>query len=164
MSILQEFSSLRQGPVLFYGSDRPPRAAKEADLFGAPNRSGHGGAMRILVVDDEPLVAEALAGAVDSQGYEVEIAYSGVQCLTLIERNRPDGVFLDIMMPEMAGIDVLRAIRERWPDLQVVLITGFPYSPDIAEARRLGVSGVIEKPTVIRHLAAVLAGLKRSSG
>jgi two-component system, OmpR family, response regulator len=120
--------------------------------------------MRILVVDDEPTVAQALAAAVESQGYQVETAYGGEACLASIRRDRPDGVFLDLVMPDMNGLDVLRRIRTEWPDLQVVLITGFPTAHDIAEARRLGISGVIEKPAILRYLAEVLAGLKRSAG
>src|SRR5262245_28111720 len=116
--------------------------------------------MKILVVDNERSVAEMLASALKSEGHDVAIALSGVDGLASIRQSPPDGVFLDLVMPEMTGLDVLRQIRAEWPDLQVVIITGFPDTEALAKARMLGISGVIEKPTVLRRLADVLADLR----
>jgi two-component system OmpR family response regulator len=124
------------------------------------NPDGEVVAVRILIVDDEPSVAEALAEAVRRQGYEAAVVLRGADSLTAIRDDRPDGVFLDLIMPEMSGVEVLERIRAEWPDLPVVLVTGYPDVGDVEEVRRLGVVAVIEKPLIIRNLTAVLDGLR----
>lgn len=71
--------------------------------------------MRILVIDDEPLVADVIAEALRLEDNHVVVASSGEEGLRAIEQNPPDAVFLDIVMPGMDGIEVLRAIREAPP-------------------------------------------------
>jgi len=113
--------------------------------------------MRILVIDDEPLVAQVMAEALQYEGNEVAIAGSGKEGLRAIEENPPDAVFLDIIMPGMDGIEVLRRIRERSPDLPVIIITGWASQRQIDEARRLGVTDVIFKPVALKNLTRALA-------
>ena len=113
--------------------------------------------MRILVIDDEPLVASVLAEALQDEGNHVVVAGSGVEGLRAIEADVPDAVLLDIRMPGMDGIEVLRRIRTRLPHLPVVILTGWASNTQIDEARRLGVTDVISKPVALRHLARALA-------
>jgi DNA-binding NtrC family response regulator len=116
--------------------------------------------MRILIVDDEPTVAEALAEAVRRQGHEALVTHQGAESLLAIRDDFPDGVFLDLIMPGMSGVEVLRRIRDEWPGLPVVLVTGYPNVDDIDEARRLGIADVIEKPMILRNLADALERLR----
>lgn len=116
--------------------------------------------MRILIIEDEAEVARLLADAVRMQGHESTVAYGGEQGLALLRQGHHDGVFLDVVMPEMSGIEVLRRIRTIDPALPVVLITGRAHARELDEARRLGVTEILEKPFALTRLNEALAGLK----
>src|SRR5262245_17152550 len=109
--------------------------------------------MKILIIDDEVHVAGMLAEAVSKEGYAVTVASDGEEGLVLIARNRPDAVFLDVVLGEMSGIDVLRQIRRTDPNLPVILITGHADPNQLAEARRLGVTDIVEKPFLLNQLS-----------
>jgi len=116
--------------------------------------------MRILVIDDEVAVADLLADAVRSEGHDTTVAHDGEAGLALLSRERPDAVFLDVAMPGMDGIEVLRRIRAGDSSLPVVLITGRADAEELDEARRLGVSEVIYKPDILTHLTAAFTTLR----
>ncbi len=122
--------------------------------------------MRILIVDDEIPVATVLAESVRLQGHEVIVAGSGKEGLALLDQKRPDAVFLDLVMPEMSGLEVLRRIRRAYPALPVIVITGRASLEQIEEARRLGVTDCVTKPFVLNQLEKALGQLKagKSSG
>ena len=112
--------------------------------------------MKILVTDDEPLVASVVAEALESEGNQVSIAGNGEEGLRAIEESLPDAVFLDIVMPGMDGIEVLRRIRARFPHLPVIILTGWASDRQITEARQLGVTDVISKPVALQRLTRAL--------
>ena len=116
--------------------------------------------MRILIVEDAIHVASLLAESVRLQGHEAIVATSGPEALSLLDLRCPDAVFLDIVMPGVSGIDVLRRIRVTHPALPVIVITGIASPKQIEEVRRLGVTEVIEKPFVLRHLEEALGNLQ----
>lgn len=116
--------------------------------------------MKVLIIDDEIEVATLLAEAVKMDGHEPIVAHDGPKGLALLNEHRPDVVFLDIQMPEMDGIDVLRRIRANDTKLPVVLITGHAVSRELEEARRLGVMEVIEKPSFFMHLRGALGRIQ----
>ena len=115
--------------------------------------------MRILIVDDEIRVAQLLAESVKGQGHEAIVAVTGREGLVLLEQKRPDAVFLDLVMPEMSGIEVLRRIREAYQTLPVIVITGHASSGQIDEARQLGITDCIQKPFILKHVNDVLGSL-----
>ena len=117
--------------------------------------------MKIFIVDDEITVAELLAEAVRQQGHEVNVAHDGEEALVLVNQIRPDALFLDVKLGELSGIDVLRRIRPSHPDLPVILITGHAGAGEIEEARRLGVSEILEKPFFLARLGEALDSLPR---
>jgi DNA-binding response OmpR family regulator len=80
---------------------------------------------RILVVDDEENIRELYRDELAEEGYRVELAENGIQALAKFESFRPDLVTLDVMMPGMDGIEVLRRIREKNPSIPVLLLTAF---------------------------------------
>lgn len=116
--------------------------------------------MRILIVEDDIPVATLLAEAVRLQGHEAIVATTGREALSLLDQRPPDALFLDIVMPEVTGIEILRRIRQTHPALPVIVITGEASSEQIGEARRLGVTDVIEKPFGLKFLGEALRKLQ----
>jgi DNA-binding response OmpR family regulator len=80
---------------------------------------------KILVVDDEENIRELYRDELSEEGYRVELAENGQDALTRFESFKPDLVTLDVMMPGMNGIEVLRRIREKNPSVPVLLLTAF---------------------------------------
>lgn len=80
---------------------------------------------RILVVDDEPDFCAIVQGQLEKEGFEVEIAYNGIEGLEKVHANPPDAIVLDVMMPEMDGYEVCRKLKvdEKCVDIPVVLLT-----------------------------------------
>jgi DNA-binding response OmpR family regulator len=121
-------------------------------------------AARILVVDDEAPAREMLSEYFASQGYTVDAAASGQDALAAIRRARPDLVLLDVHMPGIDGVEVLRRIRDLDDALTVIMITA---DRDVATARetlKLGAFDYVAKPFDHAYLdRAVSAGLQRSS-
>ena len=116
--------------------------------------------MKILIVDDEVHVAKVLADAVKLQGHEAFVAGSGEEGLALLEEEHPDAVFLDLVMPQMGGLEVLRRIRHTHPALRVIVITGHASASQIEEARRLGATDCVVKPFVLNQLNQALGNLE----
>lgn len=119
--------------------------------------------MRIMIVDDEIIVAKMLAECVSRQGHQAIAAASGSEALSVLRQNALDAVFLDIVMPRMNGIEVLRRIRKTHPALPVVIVTGNASAEEIKEVRRMGVTDIVEKPFGLRNLTEALAGLAAKS-
>lgn len=80
---------------------------------------------RILVVDDEPDFASIVQGNLEKEGFEVEVAYNGVEGLERVQANPPDAIVLDVMMPEKDGYEMCRELKDdtRFCEIPVVLLT-----------------------------------------
>ncbi len=102
----------------------------------------------VLVVDDLPANVELMARRLERSGLEVHTASNGPEALKLLERRTVDLVLLDIMMPGMTGLDVLRKIRETWSAavLPVIMVTAKTDSQDHVEALGLGANDYVTKP------------------
>lgn len=107
---------------------------------------------KILLVDDEVDFASTLAERLRLRGLSVETAYEGEQALVMIERDLPQLVVLDIMMPGLGGMEVLQRVRTDHPDLPVVLLTGHGSTRDGIEGMRLGAFDYLMKPIKIEEL------------
>ena len=116
--------------------------------------------MRILIIEDEPEVASALAEVLAFEGHTPTVARTGAEGLELIATESPQAVFLDVKLPGTSGVEVLRQIRQRDPALPVVILTGHANRQELAEARELGVTDVLRKPWALNHLDEALAGLR----
>jgi len=112
--------------------------------------------MRILIVEDQQYVSSLLADAVRMQGHEVIVAGGGAEGLVLIDREHPDAVFLDILMPELDGVEVLRRIRQRSQELPVVVITGGASARQREDLLRLGVTDFVDKPLLLDQIQQTL--------
>jgi len=100
----------------------------------------------LLIVDDEPNILSTLRRALDLEGYGVEIAGSGKAGLSLLAERDIDMVLLDVVMPDMSGLEVLAAIRERRPELVVVMMSGNATIDTAVQATKLGAIDFLEKP------------------
>src|SRR5919109_3072735 len=102
----------------------------------------------LLVVDDNPLNRDMLARRLTRRGYTVTVAADGYQALAMIEAQRFDLVLLDIMMPGISGLDVLKTVRQRYSvaDLPVIMATAKDQSEDIVAALKLGANDYVTKP------------------
>ena len=101
---------------------------------------------KILVVDDEPATLETFAEYLQGEGFEVATASSGGEALMALEFEEPDGILLDVLMPDMTGIDVLRQIRAKNSRIGVLMVTGVDDTTAAKEAQSLGAFGYVLKP------------------
>jgi CheY-like chemotaxis protein len=119
--------------------------AIEAKVLAA-NRMNH----TVLVVDDDPILREVAAAILEGEGFGVIQAEDGLQAMDALAAARVDLVLCDVFMPNMDGFETLRAIRQRWPDLPVIMMTaGNAYQPPermLHTARLFGVAGELIKP------------------
>ena len=109
------------------------------------------------MVEDDEQVAALFASTLEDAGHEAVVCHNGGDGLAAIRVQRPDVVFLDVRMPGMTGIEVLRAIRAVDPALPVILVTGHATAGEIEQARGLGVTEVVEKPYILNEFAAALS-------
>jgi len=117
---------------------------------------------RILVVDDEDIVRTSCSRALVPEGYEVTPAKNGLEGLKLISENKFDLVLTDLKMPDMDGIEVLRRIKEGWPEIEVIIITGYQTVDTAVKSIKLGAFDYIEKPfTPDALITAVSKALNR---
>ncbi len=101
---------------------------------------------RVLVIDDDPGIRELLEAQVSRLGYRVLSAPDGEAALEMLEESRPDLVTLDVILPGMGGLDTLRQLKQRLPEVPVVMLSGHGQAPVIVEAMRLGASDFLRKP------------------
>ncbi len=112
--------------------------------------------MRVLLVDDEEEFATTLAERLSMRGLEVETALDGESALELMDADPPDVVLLDVLMPGMGGLEVLRRIRSTSPGTQVILLTGHGSTRDGMEGMRQGAFDYLMKPLKIEELVKKL--------
>lgn len=143
-------------------ADRPP-------LTGPPPQAAASATdrTRVLVVDDHALNAEALRVSLGRIGYEVLCAEGGREALRVIGAGSPDIVLMDVLMPDLSGLEVLRHLRgmPATADLPVILISGLGETADIVEGLKLGANDYVTKPINFPVLQARLASqnaLKRA--
>lgn len=111
----------------------------------------------MLVADDDALVRGALVRSLAAIGYDVTAAANGLEATELLDRGQYEVIVSDIAMPEVDGIQLLRAIRTRDPDVPVVLITGAPDVATAMQAVRLGALVYLTKPVDLDEMRSIVA-------
>jgi two-component system response regulator MprA len=121
--------------------------------------------MRILVVDDEPAVRTALERALRLEGYEVELAADGAEALQRLALNAPDAVVLDVLMPNVDGLEVCRRLRAAGDRTPVLMLTARDAVGDRVRGLDAGADDYLVKPFALEELHARLrALLRRTNG
>ena len=108
---------------------------------------------KVLLVDDEQDFLDTLAERMRSRGMEVSTTTSAEEAVKTVETGSYDAIVLDLMMPDMDGIEVLKAIKNKRPDVEVILLTGHATLDKGIEAMKLGALDFIEKPADLKVIA-----------
>jgi DNA-binding NtrC family response regulator len=120
--------------------------------------------MKILVVDDEPLVRDIVKkGLSQMGGYDVEIAQSGVDAIEKMGKDVFDLVLTDLKMPEMDGLELLKAIKGTTPEVMVILMTAYGSIETAVEAMRMGANDYITKPVNFNDLLIHISKVQKES-
>jgi len=112
---------------------------------------------RIVTIDDEVGVTSVIQAVLESEDYEVEAINEESQALDKIKENPPDLVLLDIKMPRMDGIEILMLIREFYPSIPVIMVSGYATDEDSQKSLDLGARGVVHKPLDVSELKRLVA-------
>jgi two-component system response regulator MprA len=120
--------------------------------------------VRILVVDDEPSVRDALDRALRMDGYKVQLAADGQQALDQLAEQAPDAIVLDLLMPEVDGLEVCRRIRAAGDRIPVLMLTARDGVPDRVKGLDAGADDYLVKPFALEELSARLRALLRRTG
>ena len=111
---------------------------------------------KILIVDDEEDVRLFLSDFFFERDFQVEVAANGEEALEKIDKNVPDVILLDIMMPGMDGIDCLAEIKKKYPKVVVIMITALKDEQRVLRAKKLGAHDYIVKPFSLSYLESEL--------
>jgi two-component system KDP operon response regulator KdpE len=118
---------------------------------------------RVLVVDDEPHILRALAITLRARGYEVALAGSGAGALSAAADAPPDLIVLDLGLPDLDGVEVIRGLRG-WTDAPIIVLSGRSGARDKVEALDAGADDYVTKPFGVDELLARLRAAHRRSG
>jgi two-component system OmpR family response regulator len=127
-------------------------------------RRDDGGPVRVLVVDDEPALTELLSMALRYEGWDVRTAGDGHSALRSARDFGPDVVVLDVMLPDLNGIEVLRRLRDRSPAVPVLFLTARDAVEDRIAGLTAGGDDYVTKPFSLEEVVARLRGLLRRAG
>ncbi len=101
---------------------------------------------KILIVDDELIMRDSLTAWLEEDNFEPITAESGMQAVELLEKSKPDVILLDIKMPGMDGITLLKKIKEKYEDIPVIMITAYATVDSAVESMKQGAYDYIMKP------------------
>jgi DNA-binding NtrC family response regulator len=112
--------------------------------------------IKILLVDDEEEFVKTLSERIKMRNLGPDIALNGEQALKIVKDQVPDVMILDLRMPGIDGMEVLRRVRKKYPEVQVIILTGHGTEKDEKEARRLGAFEYMQKPADIDNLVKTI--------
>jgi DNA-binding response OmpR family regulator len=114
--------------------------------------------IKLLLVDDEAEFLETLVDRLDLRELKTEVAYNGKEALSAVEEEEPDVIVLDVKMPGMDGIEVLKRMKKAYPNVEVVILTGHANERDEQRARELGAFDYLKKPVDLEALLGRIRG------
>ena len=132
----------------------------QSDSSADGGESGHVSAfdpstLKLLVIDNEAAHARAMTESLEKVGYTCEVATSGPEAASLVERETYDIIITDMVMNDVDGMKILKLARERLPDCEVVMVTGHATVPVAVEAMQKGAFNFLEKPITPNRLRAI---------
>ncbi|MBF0458539.1 MAG: response regulator [Nitrospirae bacterium] len=110
---------------------------------------------KVLVIDDEFIVRVSCQRVLETDGYTVVLSSNAIDGLKLIEDEGFDLVITDLIMPGMDGFELLKLVRDRWPSLKVVVMTGYGTTEAADKSLELGADGFIKKPFLPEELLSI---------
>jgi CheY-like chemotaxis protein/glycine cleavage system H lipoate-binding protein len=113
--------------------------------------------VKVLIVDDELPVAKSVASTLSEKDYSVEIALSGEEALKKQEDMHPDVIIVDLMMPGISGMDLLKAVKKEDPHILFIMITGYPSIQSAVQAIKFGAFDFIPKPFTPDELRSLVS-------
>jgi DNA-binding response OmpR family regulator len=118
-----------------------------------------------MLVDDEEEFVHALAERLETRGLKPSVAYDGEQALAMVEQQEPEIMVLDLRMPGLHGLEVLRRLKQTHPQVQVIILTGHGSDADEDLAGELGAAAYMQKPVDLHALIdAMKAAYLKSKG
>jgi DNA-binding response OmpR family regulator len=114
--------------------------------------------LKVLLVDDEQEFVETLADRLAIRDLETTTAHDGQAALSAVEKEEPDVIVLDLKMPGLHGIDVLRRLKQANPNVEVIILTGHGSQKDEEAARSLGAFDYLKKPADLETLVSRIRG------
>ena len=115
---------------------------------------------KILVVDDNRSLAEALSDVLEAKGYIPSLAFDGVQAVEKVKQERFDCVLMDIRMPRLSGVDAFKEMKKLAPSTPVILMTAYSVQGLIEEARAEGALAILQKPVAPKKIFDIVDELK----
>ena len=112
--------------------------------------------LKVLLVDDEKEFVESLSERLELRNLKAAVAYEGEQALQAVQADKPDVMILDLRMPGIDGIEVLRKVKQSHPDMEVVILTGHGTDKDEEQALRLGATAFLKKPIDVDQLVGIM--------
>jgi two-component system OmpR family response regulator len=137
---------------------KPATGAARADRT---DRRPDGSAVRVMVVDDEPTLAELMASVLRYEGWEVRTTGDGLSAVRTGREFRPDAVVLDVMLPDLGGLEVLRRLRTELPRMCALFLTARDSVEDRIAGITAGADDYVTKPFSLEEVLARLRGLLR---
>ena len=113
----------------------------------------------ILIMEDEINVAKGLKLILGEAGFEVDWAENGRQALELCHRKTYDLMLADLLLPDVDGLDVIKAVRQQWPHTRIIVITGYATVASAVAAMKLGALDYLEKPFTDEEIMAAINAL-----
>lgn len=102
--------------------------------------------VKILVADDEVMMRNLILKILESEGYQITMVSSGDEAMAMLKENNYDLLLTDVKMPGMNGFELLKQVKENWPDMAVIVMTGYGDAYTIKEALLLGADEYVSKP------------------
>jgi DNA-binding response OmpR family regulator len=115
--------------------------------------------MRILVVDDDRVVLESCQRILQAEGHAVVLSSSAKEAVSRLETQSFEILLVDVIMPEYDGVRLIGTVRQRWPDLPILVMSGYPTPETVSSGLSAGATHFIPKPFTPDEL---LAGIRRA--